>query len=89
MTSNKTNDKQKLDCDGDGLFTGGRAENVREENWCSLRDLPVIGLTGPDQTSGLAGGFDFGIVPSPCCSCYSLLIFFGQNMLNLFKLSAK
>ena len=26
------NDKQKLDCDGDGLFTGGRAENVREEN---------------------------------------------------------
>ena len=34
MTSNKTNDKQKLDCDGDGLFTGGRAElvNVREEN---------------------------------------------------------
>ena len=37
MTSNKTNDKQKLDCDGDGLFTGGRAENVREEN--SVLDL--------------------------------------------------
>lgn len=43
MTSNKTNDKQKLDCDGDGLFTGGRAENVREKIRCSLRDLPVIG----------------------------------------------
>lgn len=43
MTSNKTNDKQKLDCDGDGLFTGGRAENVREENSVLFEDLPVIG----------------------------------------------
>ena len=30
MTSNKTNDKQKFACDGDGPFTGCRAENASE-----------------------------------------------------------
>ena len=33
MTNNKTADKQKLDRDGDGLFTGGRAENANEEKF--------------------------------------------------------
>ena len=46
MTSNKTNDKQKLDCDGDGLFTGGRAENVREEN-SVLSNRPLQGQIRP------------------------------------------
>ena len=41
MTSNKTNDKQKLDCDGDGLFTGGRAEKENEEKF-----VPLEGLAG-------------------------------------------
>ena len=39
MTSNKTNDKQKLACDGDGLFTGGRAENANEEKFVPLEGL--------------------------------------------------
>ncbi len=44
MTSNKTNNKQKLACSGDGPFTGGRAENANEEKIrCPLRGLPVIG----------------------------------------------
>lgn len=33
MPSNKTNDKQQLDCDGDGTFTGGRTENANEEKF--------------------------------------------------------
>lgn len=38
MTSNKTNNKQKLACSGDGPFTGGRAENANEEKIrCPLR----------------------------------------------------
>ena len=32
MTSDKTNDKQKFACNGDGPFTGGKAEKAREEN---------------------------------------------------------
>ena len=39
MTSNKTTDKQKLACDGDGLFTGGRAENANEEKFVPLEGL--------------------------------------------------
>ena len=33
MTSNKTNDKQKFACNGDGPFTGGMAENANEEKF--------------------------------------------------------
>ena len=33
MTSNKTKDKHKVSCDGDGPFTGGRAENASEEKF--------------------------------------------------------
>lgn len=43
MTSNKTNDKQKLDCDGDGLFTGVGQRMCVKKIRCSLRALPVIG----------------------------------------------
>ena len=37
MTSNKTTDKQKLDCDGDGLFTG--ENSVLLEGLASNRPL--------------------------------------------------
>ena len=47
MTSNKTNDKQKLACDGDGLFTGGRAENANEEKF-----VPLEGLASNRPLSG-------------------------------------
>ena len=70
MTSNKTNDKQKLDCDGDGLFTGGRAEMVEhsavnrrvvgmcvKKIRCSLRDVPVIGPYRARSDLGLSRRF--------------------------------
>lgn len=46
MTSNKANDKQKASCDG--LFTGGRAENVREEEFSApWRGLSAMSHRGP------------------------------------------